>query len=286
MEINVNSMGFQQEDNMRRTLLVGEIGINHNGELKIVKQLIDAASFIGLDCVKFQKRTIDLVYTEEELNSYRESPWGITFRHQKEGLEFGKIEYDEIDRYCRQKGIEWFASPWDNESVEFLMNYNCPYTKIPSPLITNFDLLKAVKQTRRPVIISTGMSTLQEVRSAVDYLHDQIKYILACTSTYPTPLEEVNLSFVGTLKRDFPEYRVGYSSHSPGILFPAVSIAYGAQMVEFHITLDRAMGGSDQAASIEVGAVMKLVKYVRHLEIALGSGYWQVFPGELKIKER
>ena len=271
---------------MIKTLLVGEIGINHNGDINIVKKLIDAAYLMGLDYVKFQKRTIDLVYTKEELDSYRESPWGTTFRQQKEGLEFEKAEYDEIDRYCREKGIEWFASPWDYKSVDFLMGYNCPYTKIPSPLITDLDLLKVIKRTKRPVIISTGMSTLQEVKGAVEYLHDQIKYILACTSTYPTPLEEVNLKFVETLGKQFSEYGIGYSSHSPGILFPVVSVIYGAKMTEFHITLDRAMYGSDQAASIEIGAVMKLVKYVRHLEIALGTGSWQVFPGEIKIREK
>lgn len=269
-----------------KVILVGEIGINHNGEINIAKNLIDVAVVAGLDYVKFQKRTIDLVYTKEELTGTRESPWGNTFRQQKEGLEFNREGYDEIDRYCKGRGIGWFASPWDVESVEFLKKYDLPYIKVASPMMTNFDLMHEIKLTEKPVIISTGMSTSEEVNEVLDYLYDQVEYILACTSTYPTPLEEVNLNFIRTLKDRAPKYRIGYSNHSPGIFFSAVAAAFGAEMLEFHITLDRAMYGSDQAASVEPGQIMKLVKYVDHLQKALGDGEWQVFPGEKKIKKK
>lgn len=271
---------------MKRAVLVGEIGINHNGNIDIAKALIDVAVAARLDYVKFQKRTIDLVYTKVELDSLRESPWGNTFRQQKEGLEFGKKEYDEIDKYCRERGIGWFASPWDVESVKFLENYDCPYIKIASPMMTNFVLLREVKQTKKSVIISTGMSTAKEVNEVLDYLYDQVKYILACTSTYPTPLEEVNLSFIKTLKERTPKYTIGYSNHSPGILFPVVAAAFGAEMIELHITLDRTLPGSDHASSVEPGQIMKLVKYVEALQFAMGDGEWHVFPNEEKIKKK
>jgi N-acetylneuraminate synthase len=271
---------------MNRCKLTAEIGINHNGNIDIAKKLIDMACFAGCDYVKFQKRTINLVYTEEELNKPRESPWGDTFYDQKYGLEFGKERYDIIDKYCKEKNIDWFASPWDPLSVKFLVEYNLPYIKIPSAKITDFEVLYAVKETDIPVIISTGMSTKKEVDNCVNFLGDQIEYILACTSTYPTKEEEMNMSFIPTLKREYPKYKIGFSNHSPGIIYCAVAAALGAEMIEFHITIDRSMYGTDQASSIETEGVLKIVKYVRNLEKAMGDGHWHVFPSEEAIKKK
>ncbi|GAG08598.1 unnamed protein product, partial [marine sediment metagenome] len=258
---------------MEPVKVVAEIGINHNGSVKIAKEMIRVAKEAGCDFVKFQKRDIYLVYTKEELDKYRESPWGTTNRDQKTGLEF-EVEYDEIDRYCKEKGIRWFASPWDCNSVEFLEKYNLSYTKIASPCVTDIVLLNAIKKTKRPVILSTGMSTKKEVDDAINILGDQIEYLLACTSTYPTTDDEMNLKFIERLKVEYPQYKVGFSNHSPGIIYLCAAAAIGAKMLEFHITLDRSMYGSDQAASIEVSGIQKVVKHVRNIEKAMGTGKW------------
>ena len=272
---------------MNKIKLVAELGINHNGDLKIAKQLIDIAKTAGCDYVKFQKRTIDLVYTEEELNKYRESPWGTTNRQQKEGLEFSKEDYDWIDMYCKQVGIEWFASPWDIESVKFLAQYGLPFIKIASACVVDSSILAAiVGDSNSSVIISTGMSTGDEVIRCTNNFGKRVEYILACTSTYPTANYEMNLSFITTLKQLYPGTKVGFSNHSPGIMYMVVAAALGAKMLEFHITLDRSMPGSDQAASIEPEGVFKLVKHVRNLEKAMGDGNWKVYPSEEKIKEK
>lgn len=269
-----------------KTKLVCELGINHNGDINIAKKLIDVAALTGCDFVKFQKRTIDLVYTEEELNKYRESPWGTITREQKHGLEFGKEQYDIIDEYCKQKNIPWFGSGWDPVSVKFLASYNIPYIKVASPTITNFEVLHAVKETNLPAIVSTGMSTKKEVDSCLRFLGDQVEYILACTSTYPCNDEEMNLNFVKTLKKEYSKYRVGFSNHHPGIYFCCVAAALGSEMLEFHITLNRAGYGTDQAASIEPPGVYKIVDYVRGFEIAGGDGRWIVFPSEEIVKKK
>lgn len=271
---------------MKRVLLVAEIGINHNGDLSLAKKLIDVASFSGCDFVKFQKRTVDLVYSKEELDKYRESPWGTTNREQKYGLEFGEGAYDEIDRYCRGKGVGWFASPWDLKSIDFLERYEPPFYKVASASLTDIDLLKKIRSTGRKIILSTGMSTKEELDKALMLLGANVEYILACTSTYPTKNEEMNIRFINTLQAQYPEYKIGFSNHSPGIFFAATSAALGAEMIEFHITLDRSMYGSDQAASIEPAGVTKLSKYVRALEVAMGTGEWIVYESEELIKEK
>jgi len=271
---------------MKKVLLVAEIGINHNGDVNLAKKLIDVAAFSGCDFVKFQKRTVDLVYSKEELDKYRESPWGTTNREQKYGLELGEGAYDEIDRYCRGKGIGWFASPWDVASVEFLRRYDLPYYKVASASLTDVELLKRIRGTGAKVILSTGMSTKEELDSALTIFGANVEYILACTSTYPTKDEEMNLNFISTLKSQYPEYKIGFSNHSPGIFFSAAAAVLGAEMIEFHITLDRAMYGSDQAASIEASGVMKLAKYVRALELGMGTGEWTVFDSEEAIKQK
>ena len=267
-------------------LVIAEIGINHNGDLDLAKKLMDVASLADCDGVKFQKRTIELVYTQEELDKRRESPWGNTNRLHKEGLEFGIEGYGDMDDYARKRHLIWFASPWDLESVNFLVMYNPPFIKVASALLTNFELLEAVKQTGIPIVLSTGMSTRDEVYAAVNYLRRSLVYILACTSTYPTKVEEMNLSFITTLKKEFPQYQIGFSNHSSGIIFIEAAAILGAEMVEFHITLDRSMYGSDQAASIEPSGVVRIVRNIKSVQQAMGSGDWTVFPSEEIIKQK
>lgn len=274
---------------MKNIILVGEIGINHNGDIKLVKKLIDIASLAGLDFVKFQKRDIDSVYTKEFLAMYRESPWGTTQGEQKRGLEFGKKEYEEISLYIKQKNNSlksWYASPWDIKSVKFLTNFDIPYIKVASPCITNFELLEAIKATNKPVIVSTGMSTKKEVDDCIKYLKNQIEYVLACKSTYPTKDEDMNMNFIKTLKNIYPQYKIGFSNHNSGIQFCIIAAALGVEMIEFHITLDRSMYGSDQSASIETTGIFKLSSHVKAIRQGMGSGEWIITPGEKQIREK
>ncbi len=270
---------------MNRVKLVAEIGINHNGNINIAKKLIDVAAIAGCDYVKFQKRTIDVVYPEEVLDKYRESPWGTTNREQKYGLEFGQNEYDQIDEYCRGKRIGWYASPWDIESVNFLRQYRPMYMKVASACLTDSELLAKMFGTAADLILSTGMSTRGELVQALSKVGTRTSHVLACTSTYPTADAEMNLNFIKTLQDQYPVYKIGFSNHSPGIQYSVVAAALGAKMIEFHITLDRAMYGSDQAASIETGGVMALCKHVRNLERAMGTGEWTVFESEEGVKK-
>lgn len=273
------------------TKIAAEIGINANGDLNIAKKLIDVAKLAGCDYVKFQKRDIDSCYTEKELNSFRESPFGNTFRKQKEGLEFSFDDYKEIDIYCRSIEIEWFASPWDIKSIDFLNQFDIPFIKIPSAKITDFKYLRKIKSNVNCLIIlSTGMSTGLEIKKAVDFLEDienkKLKYILACTSTYPSKPEELNLRYIQMLKTHYPNIRIGFSNHSPSIIFMPMAMILGAKMIECHITLDRSMHGSDQASSIEPEGLRKLVKYIRGCEKALGSGIKKVYASEIPIIEK
>jgi N-acetylneuraminate synthase len=270
-------------------ILVAEIGINHNGDVEIAKQLIDRAQTCGFDFVKFQKRDVEQVYSKEYLDLYRGSPWGTTNREQKMGLEFGYNEYVQIDQHCKQVGIDWFASPWDNASLEFLLrNFpEMPYIKVASAMVTNYPLLAKIAESKRRSIISTGMSTEEEVREALHILGVQCSYILACTSTYPTFDDEMNLKHIKTLQQSFSNpYKIGFSNHSPGIFYSAVAAVMGAEMIEIHITLDRAMYGSDQAASIELPGMVHLAKWLRCLPRAMGTGEWIITEGEKKIKEK
>lgn len=272
---------------LSKVKLVAELGINHNGSLETAKKLIDVAVIAGCDYVKFQKRTIEAVYTKEELDAPRKSPWGTTNRQQKEGLELSMNDYAEIDHFCKEKKIPWFASPWDVKSVFLITRFNIPYIKIPSALITNLGLLDICKSsTNKPIIISTGMSTKNEVDAALNLLGDQVEYILACTSTYPTSDNEMNLNFMTTLKKEYPKYKIGFSNHSPGIVYMIAAATLGAEMLEFHATLDRASYGSDQAASIETTGVLKIAKHIHNLEKAMNSGHWRVYKSEEAIKKK
>jgi N-acetylneuraminate synthase len=268
------------EGNMS-VFLIAEIGINHNGDINITKQLINVAKSSGWNAVKFQKRDIDLVYSQELLNSPRESPWGTTQRDQKMGLEFGEKEYNEIDRYCKELGIIWFASAWDVNSLEFLDKYNLKYNKVPSAMIVSKDFLKQVAKRRRHTFISTAMSTMEQIGEAVEIFRaaDCPFELMHCVGTYPMKVEHANLNCILTLRNKF-NCPVGYSGHETGLAVSIGAAMYGISALERHITLDRAMYGSDQAASVEPLGVMQLGRYVRILESAQGDGIKRILPEE------
>jgi N-acetylneuraminate synthase len=254
-------------------LVFAEIGINHNGDMDITKQLIDMAVEAGCDAVKFQKRTIDIVYSPEVLATPRQSPWGTTTKEQKEGLEFGKKEYDEIDAYCRDKGIAWFASAWDIPSQEFLRSYNLPYNKIASAMATHLDFVEVVAAEKKPTFLSVGMCTYDDVDKAVAILrkHDCPFTIMHTVSTYPCAEEDLNLLVMQDLKKRYG-VPVGYSGHEVSVSPSVMAAALGASVIERHITLDRAMYGSDQAASLEKPGLETLVAQIRKLPEVFGDG--------------
>ncbi len=265
-----------------RCYIVAEIGINHNGSLDLAKKLIDVAIESGCDAVKFQKRTVEVVYSTEELALLRESPFGSTNGDLKRALEFGEKEYTEIDRYCRKLGIDWMASCWDENSVDFMEQFNPPCYKIASASLTDDQLLQHHRNYERPIILSTGMSTEEQIQHAVGVLGSDQLILLHCTSTYPAAAEELNLRVIETLKRTFP-VPVGYSGHESSFLPTFAAVMVGANVIERHITLDRAMWGSDQAASLEPAAFERLIKYVRELDVILGDGIKKVYDSELPI---
>tara|TARA_R100001015_G_C4634312_1_gene200582 strand:- start:1799 stop:2641 length:843 start_codon:yes stop_codon:yes gene_type:complete len=273
---------------MKKTFIIAEIGINHNGDMDITKKLIDGAVDAGCDAVKFQKRTIDTVYTKDDLDRPRESPWGSTNRQQKEGLEFGKKEYDEIDRYCKEKGIHWFASAWDVESQLFLQKYDLKYNKVASALLTHRKLLETIADEGRYTFISTGMSTLNQIRKAVKIFEERNCpfELMYCNSTYPMPVEEANLNAMATLAKTFPGVNVGYSGHESGLMVSCTAVAMGATSLERHITLDRAMYGSDQSASIELGGLKILVDRIREVELSKGDAFKTVTDKEKEIAKK
>jgi N-acetylneuraminate synthase len=267
------------------TFIVAEIGINHNGDLNIAKKLIDMAVFAGCDAVKFQKRTVELVYTPEELAKPRENPFGPTNGHLKRGLEFGKKEYNEIDKYCRQKGIMWFASPWDVKSVDFLEGFDVPCYKIASASLTDHELLRYIKSKRKPMILSTGMSTIKQIKQAIKVLGEKNLILLHCTSTYPSKPEELNLSVIPWMEKTF-NCPIGYSGHEVGVAPAVMAALLGACLIERHITLDRSMWGSDQAASLEPNGLNRVVRDIRYMPIFLGDGKKTVFESEKPILEK
>ena len=264
--------------------IIAEIGINHNGDLNIAKQLIDIAREAGVDAVKFQKRTIEIVYSGEILDSPRESPWGNTQRALKEGLEFGLHEYQEINRYCEKTGIEWFASAWDLESQTFLRQFNLKYNKVASAMIVYEDLLKAVASEKRYTFISTGMATLEQIDRAVEIFRqaDCPFEIMHCVSTYPMEDEDANLNCIRTLRERYG-CNVGYSGHEAGLAVSYAAAALGISSLERHITLNRAMYGSDQAASVEPIGLKQLVGAVRKIEKAMGDGKITVNAKEVPV---
>ena len=268
--------------------ITAEIGINHNGDIDIAKKLIKMSKECGCDAVKFQKRTIEKVYSKEALDALRVSPWGETNRDQKMGLEFNKKEYDEINSYCRDENIEWFASAWDVDSQKFLKDYDLKYNKIASAMLTHNELLDMVAKEKKYTFISTGMSTLEQVENAVKIFRDlECPFELMHTnSTYPMKLEEANLKCIETLHEKF-DCKVGYSGHeSSSYLLCVTAVMLGATSIERHITLDRSMYGSDQSASLEKAGLERLVRDIRRLDLILGDGIKRVWDSEIPVMEK
>ena len=263
--------------------IIGEIGINHNGDITIAKKLIDMAKECGCDAVKFQKRTVEKVYSKKVLDSTRESPWGKTVREQKLGLEFGKEEFDIIDKYCNEKEIEWFASSWDIDSQIFLQQYNLKYNKVASAMLINLPLLEVIAKEGRYTFISTGMSDLTQIRTAVEIFqkHNCPFELMHSNSSYPMQLEEANLKCIETLRKEF-NCNVGYSGHETvSYLCCIVATTLGATSIERHITLDRSMYGSDQSASLEYNGLYRMVKNVKQIQTVLGDGIKRIYDSEV-----
>jgi N-acetylneuraminate synthase len=263
-------------------LVIAEIGINHNGSLEMAKKLIDGAYLAGAEAVKFQKRTPELCVPKEQWNLERDTPWGrLTYIEYRRRMEFGDAEFAAIDRHCRDRGVLWFASCWDEEAVDFIERYDPPCYKIASASLTDDDLLHKVRATGRPLMLSTGMSTVQEIDDAVGVLGRDKLMLAHATSTYPCPPAELNLRMITTLAARYPECPVGYSGHETGLAPTWAAVALGATFVERHITLDRALWGSDQAASVEIGGFLRLVSNIRDIEKAMGDGVKRVYAGEM-----
>ncbi len=265
--------------------IIAEIGINHNGSVSLAKKMIDIAVTTGCDAVKFQKRTVDVVYTKEELAKERNSVFGKTNGDLKRGLEFGKEEYREIDNYCRQHGIMWFASCWDEQSVDFMEEFDVPCYKIASASLTDDSLLKHTKAKGKPVLLSTGMSTMEQIRHAVEILGEDDLIVYHCTSTYPSNADETNLRVIETFRKEF-SCPIGYSGHERGVTPSVLAVALGANSVERHITTDRTNWGSDQAASLEMAGLYHLVRDVRQTPILLGDGVKVVYNRERPIIDK
>lgn len=268
-------------------IVIGEIGINHNGDMNIAKKLIDAAVFAGADAVKFQKRTIEKVYSKEELDKYRESPWGTTNRDQKYGLELREEEYDEIDRYCRARGIDWLASAWDIDSQMFLRKYDCKYNKLASPMLSHKRLVEMVAEEGKYTFISTGMSNLDEIEQVVNIFRKANCpfELMHCCSEYPMTPEKANLMMIPELRETFG-CKVGYSGHEVGLIVSCSAVSLGATSIERHITLDRSMYGTDQASSVEVMGFHRLIGYIRTIEKSLGNGKKTITAKEEEIRNK
>ena len=267
--------------------VIAEIGINHNGSLEVAKKLIEGAAQAGCDAVKFQKRTPELCVPMDQRFIERDTPWGrMTYMDYRYKVEFGFDDYSEIDAYCREHEIAWFASCWDEEAVDFMEQFNPPCYKAASASLTDLALLKKTKATGRPLIISTGMSTMEEVDAAFNELGRENLLIAHTNSTYPCPVEELNLRMINTLQQRYPENPIGYSGHEVGLATTWAAVALGATFVERHVTLDRAMWGSDQAASVEISGMSRLVANIRDIEKSLGDGVKRVYEGEAAARKK
>jgi len=280
-------IGNQMVGDGHPAYIIAEIGINHNGDLNIAKQMIDAAVHAGVNAVKFQKRTPDVATPTDQQTQMRETPWGyISYLDYRYKVEFSEEQYCEIDQYCKEKGITWLVSVWDLPSVDFMEKFDTPAYKIPSASLTDHGLIQKARATGKPLILSTGMSTMEQIRQGVKIAGEDNLVLMHCTSTYPCEPEELNLRMVESLRREFPTIPIGYSGHEVGLVPSSVAVALGACMVERHLTLDRAMWGSDQAASVEPGGFERLVKYIRVSEAALGDGVKKVYTSELGSMKR
>jgi len=267
--------------------VIGEIGINHNGSLDIAKKMIEGAAFAGCDAVKFQKRTPEVCVPVDQWDIERDTPWGrMTYIDYRRKVEFGDAEFEEISRFCTEKGIHWFVSCWDEESVDVIEKFDPPVYKAASASLTDHSLLKKMKSTGKPLMISTGMSELKEIVTAVAEIGTDNLLIAHSTSAYPCKLEELNLRMVQSLMTMFPNVPIGYSGHEVGLATTWTAVALGASFIERHITLDRAMWGTDQAASVEVLGMHRLVRNIRDIELALGDGVKRVYESELKSRDK
>ncbi|MFZ2324935.1 MAG: N-acetylneuraminate synthase family protein [Ignavibacteriaceae bacterium] len=261
--------------------IVGEIGINHNGNVDIAKKIIAGAKHAGCDAVKFQKRTPEICTPKDQWNIERDTPWGrMTYIEYRHKVEFGEKEYVEIDKYCKEIGILWFASCWDEPSIDFIEQFNPPLYKTASAALTDFPLLEKHKKLNKPIMISTGMSTMDEIEKATSFMDQENIMVAHATSAYPCKNEELNLRMIETLKIKYPKIPIGYSGHEVGLAPTWAAVALGASFVERHITLDRAMWGTDQAASVEVGGMERLVSNIRDIENSLGDGIKKVYESE------
>lgn len=283
--MNNISFGNRKVGNGHPCYIIAEIGINHNGDIEIAKKLIDLAKVAGCDAVKFQKRTVDVVYSAEELAKPRESPYGDTNGDLKYGLEFELEEYQEIDRYCKEKKIDWFASCWDEGSVDFIDKFDVPCYKVASASLTDDELMRHTRSKGRPIILSTGMSTLEQVDHVVEILDKDDLAILHTTSTYPANYDELNLSVIPMLLERYG-VPVGYSGHETGIPTSVAAVALGACIVERHITIDRTMWGSDHAASLGPSGILQMMRDIRLLEMAMGDGIKRVIEREKPIMKK
>lgn len=273
---------------MTHVFITAEIGINHNGDINIAKQLIDTAKNAGCDAVKFQKRTVEKVYSKQILDSSRESPWGNTTRDQKLGLEFNKKEYDIIDNYCKQKNIEWYASAWDIDSQLFLRQYNLKYNKVASAMLTYHDLLRIIAEEKKYAFISTGMSTIEQIREAVKIFreYDCPFELQHSNSTYPMKLEEANIRCIPMLKKEF-NCNVGYSGHEDSsYIVCLLAASLGTTSIERHITLNRSMYGSDHAASLEAAGLTRMVRDIRLVDMILGDGVKRIWDSEIPVMKK
>jgi len=265
--------------------IIAEVGINHNGDVKMAKELIDIAVMTGCDAVKFQKRTVDVVYTAEELSKDRPSVFGTTNGDLKRGLEFGFAQYEEINNYCKQKNIIWLASCWDEASVDFMERFNPPCYKISSASLTDDNLLRHTKAKNRPILLSTGMSSMAQIEHAVDILGTDNLVIYHCTSTYPSDQAELNLSVINTFREKF-DCPIGFSGHERGVTPSILAAGFGANSVERHITIDRTLWGSDHAASLEPNGLFRMVRDIRQIPVMMGDGVKHVYKSELPIIEK
>jgi N-acetylneuraminate synthase len=267
--------------------LIAEIGINHNGDLDTAKKMIDAAVHAGADAVKFQKRAPDVATPPEQKNQMRETPWGyISYLEYRYKVEFNEEQYREIDRHCREKKIDWLVSVWDEPSVDFMEQFDMPAYKVPSASLTDFNLIRKARATGKPLILSSGMSTMEQIQKGIEIAGESNLVMMHCTSTYPCEPEELNLKMVETLRAKYPNLPIGYSGHEVGLVPTAVAVAFGACMIERHLTLDRAMWGSDQAASVEPAGFERLVKYIRVTEASLGDGVKKVYESEMSSMKK
>jgi N-acetylneuraminate synthase len=287
MNKSIIRVGDKSVGDGQSVYVIAEIGINHNGSVETAKRMIDGAVLAGADAVKFQKRTPELCTPREQWNIERDTPWGrMTYIEYRRRVEFGVDEYLKIDRHCRERGIQWFASCWDEPSVDFMEAFNPPCYKAASASLTDLTLLRCMKATGRPLIISTGMSTMEEIQTAVRAAGTDNLLIAHSTSAYPCPVDALNLRMILTLKRLFPECPIGYSGHETGLAPTWAAVTLGSTFIERHITLDRAMWGTDQAASVEIGGLMRLVSNIRDIERSLGDGVKRVYENELSARAK